>query len=549
MGAITARLDETRSTLATPDAWLLNALIGGKTASGVSINADTALTLSAVYNAVAIIAGTVGALPLHLFRKLEPRGRERATDHPVENLLAVEPDAEVPPYYFWETLLGHVLLRGNGYAQIIRDGGSMPTALHIFDPRRVQPIRTEQLQLLYEIKDGRGQVIAKLPADQVLHIRGLGYDGLVGYPVIWYARESMGMGKAAEVYGAALFANSATPSGILSHPTKLRKEGRDKLREAWEAMHGGVGNAHRVAVLEEGLTWTAVGMDPKDSQFLQTRKFQIAEIARWFNLPMHKLKDLERTTNNNIEAENRSFIDDSIMPWLIRITQEVRLKLINKPERKIYFAEHILDARLRGDTGARYAAYASARQWGILSINEIRDKENMNPIPEGGDVYLQPLNMQPATDEPPEPPAKPEPPPPDDDEPERTTPAPLTIHALQPVLADALGRMLRKEAKAARRAAENPETFTAWSDEFYAGQQAYICAAIGPVLDSAAAILGQDEAWAHRQALDLAVEHVARSLSDLRTMLLDDLYCSWETQRAEMQAIAWLGRLAGESHG
>ena len=545
MGAISARLDETRSTLATPDAWLLNALIGGKTASGVSINADTALTLSAVYNAVAIIAGTVGALPLHLFRKLEPRGRERATDHPVENLLAVEPDAEVPPYYFWETLLGHVLLRGNGYAQIMRDGGSMPTALHIFDPRRVQPIRTEQLQLLYEIKDSRGQVIAKLPPDQIIHIRGLGFDGLVGYPVIWNARESMGVGKAAEIYGAALFGNSATPSGILSHPAKLRKEGRDNLRKAWDEMHAGPGKAHRTAVLEEGMTWTAVGMEPKDSQFLQTRKFQIAEIARWFNLPVHKLKDLDRATNNNIEAENRSFIDDSIMPWLIRITQEVRLKLINKPERKIYFAEHILDARLRGDTGARYAAYASARQWGILSINEIRDKENMNPIPEGGDVYLQPLNMQPATDEPPEPPAKPEPPPPDDDEPERTNRA-AAVAALRPVLADALGRMLRKETKAVRRAAENRERL---SEEFYAEHQAYVCAAIGPVLDSAAAILGQDEGWAHRQALDLAVEHVARSLSDLRTMLLDDLYCSWETQRAEMQAIAWLGRLAGESNG
>lgn len=435
--------------------------------------------------------------------------------------------------------------------------------MFILDPRLVQPIRGERGALLYEIKNNLGQVEARLQPDSILHIRGMGFDGLVGYSAISHARESLALGRAAELFGSSLFGNSATPSGILTHPGKLKDATRENLRKAWENLHKGARNANRIAVLEEGLTWTSVGISPEDAQFLETRKFQIEEIARWFNLPVHKLKNLDRATNNNIEEENRSFIDDSIMPWLCRIVQEIRMKLLLQSERASYFAEHTLDARLRGNTVARYQAYASGRQWGIFSINDVREKENMNPIPEGGDVYLEPLNMRPAgqaeTQPEPEPPPEPEKPPaePEPEEKQRKMP---DLLALQPVLADALGRMMRREAKALRKAAEHPETFLAWRDEFYAEHERMIRAAIGPAADGLFTLIcGQSNEttlagaanWAQKRAEWLTIYCQQQALGAFRAEKdfaaeVEKYAQKLETTAADETASEWIHDLISE---
>jgi len=515
MGSLSSLLapPESRSTFATPASWLVEKLGAGDTSAGVSITSENALTISAVFDAVNLISSTIGTLPLHLYRRLEPRGKERADDHPAGQLLSISPNSETPPFYFWETLIGHVLLRGNGYAQIFRDGNSRLTGMFVLDPRLVHPVRGDDGKLGYEIKNKFGVVEKRVLPDSILHVRGMGFDGVVGYSVISCARESLGLGKAAEEFGASLFGNSATPSGILSHPGKLKDSTRENLRKSWESQHKGSKNANRVAVLEEGLTWTNVGINPQDAQFLETRKFQIEEIARWFNLPVHKLKNLDRATNNNIEEENRSFIDDSIMPWLTRIVQEIRMKLLVASERKTYFAEHVLDARLRGNTVNRYQAYATGRQWGILSINDVRDKENMNPIPKGGDTYLEPMNMHPAGEPPPKPeppPAPPEKPKPEPEKPdekeekERKIP---DILVFKPVLADALGRVMRREAKAIRKAAADRETFIAWREDFYLEHGRQLRAAIGPVADSVFTLVcGDSSAETLKMAADWAAE-------------------------------------------
>jgi len=298
---------------------------------------------------------------------------------------------------FRETLQGHLGTWGNAFAEIEWGPDGYVRALWPLRPDRVQVGRING-EVAYRLRLPNGENVV-LPGFRVLHIPGFGFDGLVGYSPVQLARESIGLAMATEEYGARFFGNGANPGGVLKHPNKLSATAQDNLRKSWNEMHSGLSNQHRIAILEEGMDYVRVGIPPDDAQFLETRKFQVVEIARWFHVPPHMIGDLDRSTNNNIEQQSLEFVTYSLGPWLTRWEQNCKLKLLLPAERGTYFVEHLVAALVRGDIQTRYNAYAVGRQWGWLSADDVRESENMNPLPDGqGDIYMIPLNMVPASD-------------------------------------------------------------------------------------------------------------------------------------------------------
>lgn len=361
--------------------------------TGKIVSGDLALNISAVWNAVLIISQTVASLPLFVYRR-NNRGREKDLNHPLYRILHDEANEEMTAFTFREVLTQHILLWGNGYAEIVRNHAGDVVALWPLNPERTHPKRDDSGKLIYVHRDTSGREYI-LPAERVFHIPGLSFDGRVGYSVISRARETFGLASATEEFGARLFGQGAISSGVLKHPGRIGDlDAIENLRKQWTDTYSGLGNAHKPIILEEGMEYTPLTIPPEDAQFLGTRKFQITEIARWFNIPPHKIKDLERATFSNIEEQQIEFVMDCIRPWLVRWEQHIKWKLLSKPERRIYFVEHVIDGLLRGNIEARYKAYDIARRNGVLSANEWRALENMNPI-EGkeGDVYWMPVNM------------------------------------------------------------------------------------------------------------------------------------------------------------
>lgn len=366
--------------------------IGARTASGVSVSPDTALNAAAVWAAVKVISETVGSVPLIMYRRRADGGKERATDHPLYDLLHDQPNRSQTAFEFKEMLTTHLLLRGNAYAEIVPGPRGPVDQLLPVHPDLVTPERRPDGYLQFRVRDGKGGERTLLQ-DEMLYLRGLSLDGVTGVSVITYARESIGLMQAAESYGARVFSQGAQPGGVLEHPKELSKEAAARVSESWQAAHSGLGNAHKVAVLEDGLTWKQTSMTSEDAQYLETRKFEISEMSRWFRVPAHMLGDLERATFSNIEHLGLEFVIYTMLAWFTRWEQAIKRDLILSP--RTYFAEFLVDGLLRGDIKTRYEAYAIGRQWGWLSQNDIRRLENMNPIA-GGDTYLTPLNMLPA---------------------------------------------------------------------------------------------------------------------------------------------------------
>ena len=357
----------------------------GTSSSGKSVNEKTALQTTAVYACVRILAETIASLPLHTYR-YSPGGKEKAQEHPLYHLLHSEPNPEMTSFVFRETLMGHLLLWGNAYAQIIRDGRGRVLGLYPLLPSKMLVNRTDQGILYYQYeKDDRTHF---LPDTEVLHIPGLGFDGLVGYSPIAMAKNVIGMAIATEEYGAKFFANGASPGGVLEHPGVVKDPG--KIRESWNAVYQGSGNAHRVAVLEEGMKFQPIGIPPEQAQFLETRKFQIEEICRIFRVPPHLVASLDRATFSNIEHQSISFVDNTIVPWVSRFEQSMQRALFSEAEKRTFFVKFNLNGRLRGDAAARAAFYQTMRQNGIMSANDIRELEEMNLIPDelGGNKLL-----------------------------------------------------------------------------------------------------------------------------------------------------------------
>ena len=373
----------------------------GGTTSGKTVTERSAMQMTAVYSCVRILAEAVAGLPLHLYRYNADGGKEKAIDHPLYLLLHDEPNPEMSSFVFRETLMTHLLLWGNAYAQIIRNGKNQVVALYPLMPNKMSVDRDENGKLYYTYYRGSDEAIrdrqyaVKLQPSDVLHIPGLGFDGLVGYSPIAMAKNAIGMAIACEEYGAKFFANGAAPGGVLEHPGTIKDPAR--VRESWQHTFGGSGNANKIAVLEEGMKYTPIGISPEQAQFLETRKFQINEIARIFRVPPHMVGDLEKSSFSNIEQQSLEFVKYTLDPWIVPWEQSIMRSLLLQTEKKEYFVKFNLEGLLRGDYQSRMNGYAIARQNGWMSANDIRELENQDRIPaeEGGDLYLINGNMLP----------------------------------------------------------------------------------------------------------------------------------------------------------
>ena len=373
----------------------------GGSASGKQVNERTSMQMTAVYSCVRILSEAVASLPLNVFRYTGNGGKEKAFDHPLYRLLHDEPNPEMSSFIFRETLMTHLLLWGNAYAQIIRNGKGEVIALYPLMPDRMTVDRDSNSRLYYKYRKSNDDaptmesgVVSLAPSD-VLHVPGLGFDGLVGYSPIAMAKNAIGLAIAAEEYGSKFYANGAAPSGVLEHPGTLKDPTR--VRDSWNSTFGGSSNSHKVAVLEEGMKYTPISISPNEAQFLETRKFQINEIARIFRVPPHMVGDLEKSSFSKIEQQSLEFVKYTLDPWVIRWEQALYRALLSEEEKKTYFFKFNVEGLLRGDYQSRMQGYAIARQNGWMSANDIRKLEDLDRIPAelGGDLYLINGNMLP----------------------------------------------------------------------------------------------------------------------------------------------------------
>jgi len=375
------------------DSMMDRATNGEPSHAGVSVSEESALNISAVYCAVNIIAGTIASLPLQLYRRTAT-GKEPYHDHPLYELLHYQPNPEMTSYVFREILQSHLLLRGNAYAEIIPDRLGRPAQLWPWNPTAVKVRRdAEDNRIYYEIWDGAGKP-RRVPAELMLHIPGLGFDGRIGYSVLAKARETFGLGLAMEEFQARFYGQGTNVGSVLEHPGRIGDKAHERLKKDILEKRAGLSQAHKTMILEEGMKFVKTGMPLEDAQFLESRVFQISEIARWFNLPPHKIKELSKATYSNIEQQQIEFVMDSIRPWAVRWEQHIAWKLLREEERRTLFAEFNLDGMLRGDTMSRMQAYSLMRNVGAINADEIRALENLNPIGgNAGTVYWKPLNM------------------------------------------------------------------------------------------------------------------------------------------------------------
>lgn len=379
-------------SLSAPPSWLEKSLIGGSDdeIAGVEITPNSALSISTYFACILVISEDVAKLPISIIRNLTDGKKERLNQHPVYRLLNVEPNPEMTPISFRAAIMSHILGWGNGYAEIVRLGNGRPAELWPMKPDRTAPLRLADGSIAYDYTRDNGNRV-RLPAENVLHIPGLGFDGIMGYSPVSLARQSLALSAAAEKYGASFFGNSSMPKGILEHPGKLGKQAGKNLRESWESNYRGPANANKVGILEEGMKFHAISVPPEDAQFLETRQFQVTEMCRWFRMAPHKIGDLSNAHFSNIEHSAIEHVTGCLHPWFVRWEQEIARKLFMGSERDLY-AAHNTAALLRGDLKSRYEAYAIGRQWGWHSVNDVLRKEDENPIEEG-DVYLVPDNM------------------------------------------------------------------------------------------------------------------------------------------------------------
>lgn len=536
------------------DEWLKSLGLFTASAAGIAVNEHTAMTYTAVFACVRILAESVASLPLIVYRRLANGGKERAVDHPLYGLLHDLPNNENTSMELREMLQGHLALWGNAFCEKEFNNAGQVIGLWPLRPD-ITRVRRVNRRLIYEVAMDNGQ-IRTLSAEQVVHIRALSHDGVVGYSPIAQAREAIGLGLATEKFGAAFFGNGARPGGVLEYPGVLKDTARKNLIDSWEQMHRGSDNAHRIAILEEGMKYSAIGVPPEDAQFLESRKFQVTEIARIFRIPPHMLADLDRATFSNIEHLSLDFVIHTLRPWLVRWEQAINRDLFTPAERQQYFVEHLVEGLLRGDIQSRYQAYATGRQNGWLSANDIRTLENMNPV-DGGDVYLVPLNMIPTrqvsggmSSEPA----------PEEEDVNRcncgyehrdltelrtadrriVTGRQRMIRAYERIFRDAIGRILRREIADVKRSLHShlqkrdATQFIIWLEGFYRDHREFWKRQIMPILLTYADQIGVNVAeeiggepktsqeidqFIQRYAENLAVGETASSFGQLRALI------------------------------
>ena len=475
---------EKRVSLEVPENWSAH---GGGCSSEVIVNEQSALTYGAVYCAIRCIAETIATLPFPTYRYLDGGGKEKDHKHPVYRLLDKYPNQQLSSVQFREALIAHVLTYGNGFAEIIWGNDGRPAELHLCDPKKVKVVKRSNHLINYKLN---GDNDIEVPSSKIIHIAGLGYDGLIGYSPIQMGMKAISLGMKAEAYGDSFFGNACRPGGVVTHPGKLTPNAKDNITGSLNHNHSGTTNVGKWMLLCEGATFHPLEISNQEAQFLETRKMSITDIARLFRLPPHKISDLSASTNNNIEQQSIDFVQDSIRPWCVRIEKEFNRKLFTESEQETWFCEHSIDGLLRADSSTRWTVYNIALQNGVLNRDEVRELENRNPLPNGeGKKYLAPLNMAPVGS-PSEQPAAAraieqqgkldnlfvE---------QRALPAPINSElatAALEALTQSLNRMLTKETNAAKRAARSPETFSVWLEMFYSSHVETVRSAIAPSL-------------------------------------------------------------------
>lgn len=419
---------------------------GQASVAGVRVTGDTAMKVSAVYACVDLLSSLVGMIGMHLYRRGSDGSKTIAVDHPLYDVLATAPNDWQTASEFRSQMMMHVLLRGNGYAAIVPGPRGFADHLVPLHPDRMQVVRATDNpadpSLLYVYTASNG---ARVPynGDEVFHLRNLSADGVTGLSVLQAAREAIGLGLAAESYGNRFFSQGSTPAGIIRHPGRMSAQGAKRLRSEWAELHSGLVNAFAPAVLEEGASFESISIKPEDAQMIATREFSVADVSRFFRVPLPLLNAMEKVTSwgTGLEAQNIGFVTFTLQRWLVMWTEVVKRDLILA--KQLYFADFDTDMLLRGDTAARYASYAVGRQWGFLSANDIRRRERMDPIGPAGDIYLTPVNMATAGSQPNTAP-NPAPPP-------GRAALPAASSRAVAIVAETAARLARKEATALPR--------------------------------------------------------------------------------------------------
>jgi len=483
-------------------AWTSAISGGGAAASGVWVSADTALQSSPVWACVRLLSESIASLPIHIYRRLADGGKERAPEHPLYELLHDAPNDLQTAFDWKRVTMVHALLWGAGYSQIRPGPRGAVDRLEAQHPDLVREERLAGGGLRYMVR-GEDGVERPVNAEDMLHIRGLSVDGVTGLPLIAYARESIGLGIAAREYSARFYSQNAQPGGVLKHPGKLTPEAAKRMRESWQAAHAGLYQAHRVAVLEEGTEWMQTGMTHADAELIAQLDWSAADVARFFNVPLHMIQQMTKTTSwgSGIEEMSIEYVTYSLLPWVRNWEGRIGKDLIIA--KRAYFAEFLLEGLLRGKLGDRYTSYATGRQWGWLSVNDVRRLENMNPIGNGDD-YLQPLNMVPVGSEPVPAPAR--------------DGRPADAH-YDLLLRESAARVVRKELAAMGRAAKRYEGDNgAWRqavNEFYSTHGAFVA-------ETLRVEPGAAEAYARAQA-DVLLAGGPAAMDDWETRCVDEL--------------------------
>jgi len=366
----------------------VSAIPFGYLMDSTQVTPDTAKSFSAVFAAATLIAESLSTMPLNIYKRVGDK-RERVNGK-LQYLLSTEPNKKYSAVTFKEALILRALLRGNGYAEIIRDQHNNIKSFNLLESDEVTVFQTDEY-LVYKYR-GRD-----LHQDNVLHLVGrMSENGITGMSVIAAAASDIGVALSAQKYGLNFFKKGSLLQGYVSTEKSLKPEARKANAKAWRENYSGEGNHHGVAFLDEGMEYKRIGIAPEEAQFIQTRKFSIEDIARFFNVPPHKIKHLEKSSFNNIEQQNLEFVIDCLRPWAVKLEKEIDRKCFREAEKGIKFSKINMDALLRGDTAARGQLYKDLFYIGALSPNDIRSSEDMNPR-EGGDEYYTPVNMR--TDE------------------------------------------------------------------------------------------------------------------------------------------------------
>jgi HK97 family phage portal protein len=440
--------------------------------AGLYVNEATALSCASVWACVRVISEGLAKLPWPSYKRRDDGGRERAAEQPADWLLNIQSNPETSAYTLRETLIVHALTWGNGYAEVERDLLGRPVWLWQLTPDRVHVDRDSRGRIVYDVSNS-GEPNTTLYEPDVYHLKGLGFDGLVGYSVIQMHARTIGGGLAADKAANDLWENDTTPGGLLEHPGRLSDKSRQNLIDSWTRRHAG--NRRMLGILEEGMKWSQTSLPPEDLQLLETRQFTPLEICRIFRVQPHKIAELTRATFSNIEEQSREHVEDSLMPWAVRMEQEANIKLFLPNAQRRFYTKHNFKALLRGNAMQRSDFYTKMFQLG-MSLNEIFELEDMNPIGPDGDKRFVPMNLQlleKAGEEPEVVPGAVPIPVADDDDAENDEDEAQAAQMF-PLVEDLCGRILRREATSIADGAKKNGDFEVWLQDFAARHESHL---------------------------------------------------------------------------